>query len=147
MRDQRSMTGSRWRDSLDQIEAVWQRRAEKARLERPAAWEGRTALLHTGDRVEAYVSHDRWVADCPGCNGGIACWDQNPRGCCLGCGRVYTVVFPKEKRLIEQALAVRPKTQNRSWLLGETVDQLTAENVQHLGHDVAVKLFDNERKR
>lgn len=47
-----------------------------------------------GRTVVPYVNHGRWVADCPACNGGMACWEENPEACCLDCGRVYQVGEP-----------------------------------------------------
>ena len=83
-------------------------------------------------KVDAYVSGGRWVADCPACNGGIACWDENPHGCCLTCGRVYTVVFPAKHDEAATVLLARPDEHTRNWHphRGETISDLQRENVK-----------------
>lgn len=83
--------------------------------------------------LTAYCSENRWVADCPNCNGGIACWDQNPHGCCLDCGHVYTIRFPKDHHLAAAFLEQRPPG-NRHWHphRGETIRDLERENAHHL---------------
>jgi Zn ribbon nucleic-acid-binding protein len=79
--------------------------------------------------LTAYVSDNRWVANCPECNGGIAAWDENPHGCCLDCGHVYVVKFPKDYKIAEALLLQRPP-EHRHWMahLGEPVANLAAEN-------------------
>mgnify|MGYP001614536268 CR=1 FL=1 len=78
IRDQRHMYGM---ETVADVEAFWAERAAAHGF--PLVEDDRT--------VEAYVSDGRWVADCPECNDGIACWDQNTRGACMGCGHVYPV--------------------------------------------------------
>lgn len=80
-----------------------------------------------GKTVQAYVSENRWVADCPGCNGGIACWSENPEGCCLTCGGIYKVQYPADHAAIATTLEKRPPL-NRNFRVGETVAQLEREN-------------------
>lgn len=126
------MVGRRHHDSVTDVEAAWAAYARKAAQEKPVGWEGRSRFLETEDSVAAYVSDNRWVADCPACHGGIACWPANHRGACLDCGRIYQIDFPRDRQRIEAALIQRP-TRNRNWLPGETVDQLIAENIEHLG--------------
>lgn len=123
MRDQRSMTGSRHLSTVAEVETKWSQWGAR----RPAGWEGRVTPVTDPRTVHAYVSAARWVADCPACNGGIACWSENPRGACLSCGHIYTVTFPPEAERIEAILEERPP-RNRHWALHESVDQLEAEN-------------------
>ena len=128
IRDQRALVGRRHHDTVEDVEAAWAAYARKAAQEKPVGWEGRTRFIETGDTVAAYISDNRWVADCPACHGGIACWSENPRGACLTCGRIYQTTFPKNREQIEAVLGARP-AQNRHWLLGETLDMLKAENI------------------
>ena len=128
--DQRAMVGRRHHETVGDVEAAWAAYARKAAQEKPVGWDGRHRLLDTGDTVPAYVSDNRWVADCPACQGGIACWSQNPRGACLDCGRIYQIAFPEDRQEIEAVLVQRP-TQNRHWFVGDPVDMLIAENIEH----------------
>ena len=114
LRDQRDMHGA------PTIEAQHERWADHL---------ARHGLTMTEDRrvVIAYVSDGRWVAQCPECNGGIACWDENPHGCCLDCGHVYRVKFPADHKIAEAILLQRP-VNGRHWLPGEPVVQLEVEN-------------------
>ena len=78
--------------------------------------------------VEAYVSENRWVADCPSCGAGIACWPVNPKACCLLCGHEFTVEFPAEREQAEKVLEERPPA-NRHWQpWRESVAKLEREN-------------------
>lgn len=83
--------------------------------------------------LTAYCSDNRWVADCPECNGGVSCWDENPHGCCLDCGHVYVVKFPKDYKIAAALLEQRPPGA-RHWHphRGETVDQLAEENARKM---------------
>lgn len=85
---------------------------------------------HRDDRtVPAYVSENRWCADCPACDAGIFCWSENPDACCLRCGSVFRVEWPAEKAAAEKVLEDRPPA-NRHWQphRGETVEKLEREN-------------------
>lgn len=79
-----------------------------------------------------YISKSRWCADCPNCNGGIACWDENPHGCCLECGYVYKIAWqpPKMRAEAIRILAARPYA-HRDWHAhkGESVERLKTENL------------------
>lgn len=79
--------------------------------------------------VYAHVSDGRWVANCPQCNGGIACWDENPHGCCLDCGHVYPVRWPDRYREVEADLGTRANPFNRHWHphLGEPPEKIFLE--------------------
>jgi hypothetical protein len=81
------------------------------------------------DRL-AYVNHGRWVADCA-CNGGelVA---PGERMLCGSCGAWNTVTFPgpKTRTNIEAALQLRPPF-HQNWYPDETVDELTAQNIEN----------------
>lgn len=130
IRDQRSLTGRVFHRTVGDVEAAWAAQEQAAARDRLFGWEGRTRFLPVDETLPAYVSDNRWVADCPACNGGIACWSENPRGACYDCGRIYRIRFPDNREAIEAVLAARP-VQRRHWLLGETVDMLKAENIEH----------------
>lgn len=83
----------------------------------------------------AYVSHGRWVVDCPVCGNGPSVLVPARLALCFGCGAVFeNVVVPSEDDIddIEMLLDARPP-QNRSWLAhkGETVADLDDENHAH----------------
>lgn len=88
--------------------------------------------FEAGVVLPAYVSDGRWVADCVRCASGVACWPENPRGCCLACGAVYTVVFPPAADIAraERVLDARPAGA-ANWRpdLGEDVADLKVENL------------------
>ena len=120
VKDQRHMSGITELSSVQQVEAFWREYMLR-----------RGKVLTQDDRpVYAYVSDSRWVADCLSCRGGIAVWSENPVGCCLDCGHVYPVVFPKDAEEAVQILLRRPE-ENRNWMPhnGETVENLKAENI------------------
>ena len=116
--DQRAMYG-RKHQTVEDVQAFW------------VEWTARHGLpLVTDPRpVQPYVSEGRWVGDCPECNGGIACWDQNPHGCCLTCGHMYPIVWHPDTASAAETLEVRPG-RNQHWRphLGETVAILEREN-------------------
>ena len=120
MRDQRSIYG------LDTL-ADWQ-----AAIQDSLPRLGLTAVNVWPQRVTAYVSDGRWVADCPVDNGGIGCTPGNPSGYDFGCGTMVRVVFPSGYRAAETALLARPPV-NRHWFpqRGERVADLRAENALH----------------
>lgn len=105
--------------TVNQVRARWAEHAAKHRLE----------LVADDRTVAAYVNYGRWVADCPECNGGIACWDQNPAGCCLDCGHIFTVEFPADADAATRVLAKRTRPANRNWRPDQQdVDALRREN-------------------
>lgn len=87
---------------------------------------------HLDVTVNAYVNDSRWVADCPGCNGGIMLLVGSNEGTCLGCGQTYSVKWPT-KKLMQAALPVllaRAESKNRNWFpWAETDADLKAENI------------------
>jgi hypothetical protein len=98
---------------------------------------GRKSII----KVAAYVSDNRWVADCPNCNAGMALLPDVKQVVCLECGEPYSVTWPKERQAIEDALTLRPR-KNRHWFPHETIDDLTRENDQHI--DVLCKTMADE---
>jgi hypothetical protein len=94
----------------------------------------RTVPVRDAREVVPYLNHGRWVADCPECLGGMACWDRNPYACCLGdgCGRVFKVLWqlPQLRSEVMRLVAGRPEG-HRNWDAhkGETVEELKIQNV------------------
>jgi hypothetical protein len=89
--------------------------------------------LKRGDAiVDVYVSHGRWVADCP-CGGGMVGSPELEEVACTDCATLYRVRFPdeRERQQIEALLIARPHKKNRNWRPGESVEDLRADNVQH----------------
>lgn len=75
------------------------------------------------------VCRSRWVAICPTCHGGMACWDRNPSAACLDCGIAYEVDWhPPDVRAEALRLLAQRPAQYRGWLEDETVDDLRAQN-------------------
>lgn len=139
--------------TVEDVENAWQRWAEREGLayrRRRGDWS--TDLHSSRKRVQAYVSGGKWIADCPTCNGGIACWAENPKGCCLDCGTIYPVDYPKaaeEERAIA-LLSARPDPLTRTWNRhkGETLDDLEAENEELLADQEPAGIVDaSEIKR
>ena len=87
--------------------------------------------------VQAYISEGRWVADCPaGCGGALLMPLNDPWYFCVNCGSGWhRVVFPPAMREIQTLLLKRPLEggipKTRNWRVGESVDQLRAENLAH----------------
>lgn len=126
--------------TADDIEAHWQAWGDNRTQHRMLPFEtapGRSKLHRSNATVDAYVSDGRWVADCPGgptgkCAGGMACWPEHERTCCLDCGTVYRVRFPAAHEIREatEVLEARPP-EARHWHphRDETVSDLKRENV------------------
>jgi hypothetical protein len=80
----------------------------------------------------------RWIARCPDCPGGTSyVWIAGPHVMfCLACvnraigSRWRPVVAPPERLEIERLLSLRPRSENRVWWPGETLEQLRAENAE-----------------
>lgn len=89
--------------------------------------------------VRAFVNHGRWLASCPmqGCNAAYIVSSADPMLFCAECGGGWwRVVFPLDKRAIEEQLLKRPGKSNpfadvetRNWIPGETVEDLVRENL------------------
>jgi hypothetical protein len=77
-----------------------------------------------------YVSHGRWVLDCP-CGNGCAVDPYWGIALCFECGAQFSAIpIPPMIADIEQLLGVRPMSQ-RNWFPHESVDALVRENVKH----------------
>ena len=100
----------------------------RARIEATLAKTG--VVPFRGETIQAYVNHDRWVADCP-CNGAelVAPGEEM---LCGSCGARHTVKFPgpKTRAKIEGLLNVREPL-FRNWHPDETADELLAQNIEH----------------
>ena len=83
-----------------------------------------------GETVNAYVNHDRWVADCL-CNGAELVAPGETM-LCGSCGAEHTVKFPgpKTRDKIEHLLGLR-ELDKRNWKPDETVAELLAENIEN----------------
>lgn len=105
------------------LEAHWKQWADRRQL----------PLRTRPGTVAAYVNDGRWVADCPECNGGIACDPDYDRGCCLDCGTITKIRFPAQDDIDAAvwALGVRPPD-GRNWNChrGETVADLRGELIR-----------------
>ena len=81
-----------------------------------------------------YVNHGRWVVKCE-CGGAEKAWEEGFFMCqsCFNAGHKHQYrksVFPKDRVKIEELLSLR-SLPNRNWLLGETINDLEAENKEH----------------
>jgi len=135
IRDQRTMldfhlsqVGRARPSTVDEVRQVWE----------AVAAIGGFSLHESGDTVSAYVSHGRWVAQCPNplccADEGInaeAAWPENPRWACLRCGVVCAVEFP-DPAVIEGAAAIlgHRKVHLRNWYPErESLADLQSENI------------------
>lgn len=90
-----------------------------------------------GDPLPARVDHNRWIVDCPDCNGAQNVWLETLVTMCPACwnqavgGKWRRVAVPANYREIEAALMARPLAMNRHWRPGEAVKDLHIENVAH----------------
>lgn len=89
---------------------------------------------HTSTTVDAFVNASRWVAGCPDCGGGLACWPDNPHAVCADCGHKFTVSFPSPTLIAQAEAVLSARTQDgqRNWNChrGETITDLKAENLR-----------------
>jgi hypothetical protein len=132
IRDQRHMQGSREHRTVSDVHAFWKRHVDAEGVVNPATGLRVPGELVADERtVQAYISDSRWVAACPECRGGIACWPKNTHGCCLDCGHVYTVEFPQRHDEACAELLARPHASTRNWRpdLGEDLQDLKVENI------------------
>jgi len=90
-----------------------------------------------GDSLYAYVSSGRWLVECPVCRTAAVADSVDPLFICPGCGDGgwHEVVFPENKRDIEDTLLLRRGFRDfapsRNWNVSQTVDDLVAENLDH----------------
>jgi Zn ribbon nucleic-acid-binding protein len=135
IRDQRGMLGASVHDDLASVDAFLEWWASTQGFVNSPLPDGRPGVSIVDDQrsVSAYVSDNRWVANCPHCRGGIAVWSENPHGVCLDCGHRYAVDFPPPA-LLDAAVEVLESRapENRHWdPQTETVASLVTENVEH----------------
>ena len=85
-------------------------------------------VFEVTDPVDAYISHSRWVISCI-CNGGGLTSRSLKVSCCFDCGRMYTsVIFPTQRKQIEEVLLSRKEKETRNWIPGESVKSLRTES-------------------
>lgn len=94
-----------------------------------------TALAIAG-MAYAEANWGRWIARCPAglCTNAVQVhrWETSFR--CHGaggCGWTSPIAWPEDPEAIEVLLAMRPDPNTRSWLPGETLQDLLAENGRH----------------
>jgi hypothetical protein len=118
--------------NVDDVRAAWQEWANAFGL--PAR--GRTGDFSTDLRrsrkvATVHISAGNWVADCPGCNGGVPGWPGHEDGCCLDCGTIWKLDYPPADEISElvELLAVRPPEQRNYFPhKGETIEFVRREN-------------------
>ena len=84
----------------------------------------------------AFAEWGMWKAGCPrpGCTNAMALVRDQPMFSCLGphsCGFEAPLIWPADPDAIESILAMRPLPANQNWLVGETLEDLIAENAGH----------------
>jgi hypothetical protein len=136
IKDQRVMEARNPRAKVPEVKAAWAEISESMKRQHGGEFpnSGRTEPVQGGNTARAYVSDNRWVADCPedGCNAGIAAWPGNSTGFCFECGTETSLEFPPDMAAGVAVLELRPP-ENRHWLLidgeWEAVDDLKAQNL------------------
>lgn len=87
--------------------------------------------------VYAEVNCNRWTAKCGVCGGAQVLSEHDKRFFCVDCLNVLQgnqwrpVIWPKNRKAIEEILNARPLPDNRHWEPHETVDALARENAAH----------------
>jgi hypothetical protein len=84
----------------------------------------------------AEANWGRWIARCPAglCTSAVQIRRWQQRFECAGpggCGWTTQIVWPADPEGIEVLLAMRPDVHTRSWLPGETLQDLLQENTIH----------------
>jgi hypothetical protein len=83
----------------------------------------------------AEANWGRWVARCPAglCTNAVQVHRWQERFECVGggCGWTSPIVWPPDPEGVEVLLAMRPDVKTRSWLPGESLQDLLIENSQH----------------
>jgi hypothetical protein len=85
----------------------------------------------------AEANWGRWVARCvrPWCTNAIALELGQVEFLCIGgpdaCGYSTVVVWPPDPQAIEAILGMRPVRRTQNWSVGETLEDLLAENAAH----------------
>lgn len=120
--------------SIDEIVAYWQRFALDPGFIDPVDGLRKPGAALTwneaGEALVAYVNHSRWVANCPGCGGGIACWPEHGHGACLDCGNVWPIIFPSPRDIAagSNVLLARPEASTRNWRVDRGEDRRRPES-------------------
>jgi len=86
--------------------------------------------------VAAEIHRSAWVVSCPFCRNAQVAEFGEPFFCvdCVMQGNGFKamgIIFPENIDKIERILLKRPDPNTRNWLLGETIEQLIAENIDH----------------
>ncbi len=128
-------------------ETLWRAWGEKEGFPMREPGEDCREIAEGGKEVVAHVSDGRWVALCPHCNSGFALLKGHLKACCLKCGLVWEVKWPRSVDGVERELLLRCPI-NRHFLpqQGDTVASLREENKLHAGELLAVA-DTNLRKR
>lgn len=84
----------------------------------------------------AEANWGRWVARCPAglCTNAVQVNRWQQRYECVGaggCGWTSYISWPPDPEAVETLLAMRPDPNTRSWVPGETLQDLLLENGQH----------------
>jgi hypothetical protein len=95
-----------------------------------------TGTLAVPGLAYAEANWGRWIARCPAglCTNAVQITRWQQRFECAGggsCGWTSPIVWPQDPEAIEVLLAMRPDSRTRSWLPGETLQALLAENAEH----------------
>lgn len=83
------------------------------------------------------VYEGRWIVDCLDCNGAEFANPHDRWFWCSNCGNIATqqmrrpVLWPDNPAAIAAELKARPR-ENRNWYPEVTVEQLRAENIEHI---------------
>jgi hypothetical protein len=123
IRDQRELHGC---ETVPEVIAYWDSFLERS---------GRVRVMDQRE-LTPYINHSRWLADCPECNGGMACWEANPYACCLDCGHQFSIRWQEggERAAAIRLLAGYPD-RHRNWdpRVGETVESLRVRHIVMAG--------------
>lgn len=88
----------------------------------------------SGQTVEAFVNHGRWMWKCRTCPDAQVASHEDRRAFCTSCFNQgsgwHEVIWPDDETLvrIDRLLGRRP-LHNRNWIPGETIDNLQIDNV------------------
>jgi hypothetical protein len=92
------------------------------------------SVWESPESTPAQVNAGRWIAMCFWCKDGMSTSPEIPVAGCTSCGAWYLegrVTFPETAGKIESILCMRPVKENQNWLLGETLDDLRIQNIEH----------------
>ena len=89
----------------------------------------RQPFVHS-EVVPFKVSDGHWQVVCE-CGNHPAYDPEWELACCFTCGAIYEQEPPDDWEEIERVLLNRPKQNNRHMLVGQTVEELKAENREH----------------